>query len=188
MADAFPLSDTDILVGKIGKAHGLAGETKLYAYSDEPESLLNYREVVLIDKDGNKSPSLKIEKARIQGKTAVYKLETIDNRNRAEAIQGMGILIDKKDLPAALENEYYWFEFEGLPVVTNDGRKLGHIRSIFSNGAQDILVVSDGQDEYLIPVIPTIIKEHNKDGVVITPPPGLLDLNSDDDERGIHPK
>ncbi len=179
MTDDFDFpQDSFVLVGEVAKAHGLRGEIKIFAYSDEAETLLHYPKVLLIEQSGELSTPLNVEKSRIQGKAVIMKLESIDDRNGAEALQGMGILVDKEDLQEIGTEEYYWFEFYGLPVFTDQGKKLGKITSVFSNGAQDIMVVEQGKNEFLIPILDAVIKEHTSEKVVITPPPGLLELNA----------
>jgi 16S rRNA processing protein RimM len=137
---------------------------------------------VLVDRRGDLSVPLAVEKCRLQGKTAVVKLEGIDNRNSAEALFGKGVLVYKADLPMLAENEYYWYQFIGLEVKTEDDTSIGQVHGIFNNGAQDIMVVRDQQSELLIPIVEGVIKEHSEQGVVITPPPGLLELYNGDDE------
>lgn len=179
MADVFPFpDDMFVLIGKVAKPHGLRGEIKLHAFSDKPETLLQYSQVVLVDNSGQLSPALNIEKSRLQGKMVVFKLETINDRDGAEAIQGKGVLLDSKDLPVVGEDEYYWYQLYDVPVYTKAGRELGRVSNIFSNGAQDIMVVKDRHQEYLIPILDTIIKEHSKERIVIDPPPGLLEMNA----------
>ena len=90
----------------------------------------------------------------------------------------MGILLDKEDLPKTDEGELYWYQLDGLPVKTVEGRSLGRVVKIFSNGAQDILVVRDGSQEYLIPILDDIIIRHTDEEVIVAPPPGLLEINS----------
>lgn len=171
-----------LLVGKIGKPHGVRGEMKLMCVSNEPGTLADYAELVLIDDRNRLSVPLEVEKVRWQGKSTVIKFAGIDDRVRAESLQGTGVLVDKALLPDTGEEEYYWHQFIGLPVTVDQGKLLGTVTSMFSNGAQDILVVTQGEREYLIPVLPSTIKEHTQEGVVITPPPGLLDVNTGVDE------
>ncbi len=183
LTDIFPFAeDRFILVGKITKPHGLRGDVKLFSYSDEPETLLRYSQVVLVDNRGSLSPNLAIESARLQGKFAVLKLSTIDDRNSAEAIHGRGVLIEKTDLPPVEDDEYYWYQLYDLPVSTETGTLLGTVSSVFSNGARDIMIVKDQNQEYLIPILDTIIKEQNKEGIIIAPPPGLLEINTGTNE------
>ena len=90
----------------------------------------------------------------------------------------MGVLLDKEDLPKGNEGELYWYQFDGLPVKTRAGTLLGRVEKIFSNGAQDILVVRDGSQEYLIPILDSIIVSRTDEEIIVDPPPGLLEINS----------
>jgi 16S rRNA processing protein RimM len=182
MAVDFVFPEEYVLIGKIAGPHGLRGEIKLQCFSDSAESMQEYSRLFVVDKQGRLSPSLQVRKCRLQGKTAVVKLDGIDDRNKAEELQGSGVLIKEEDLPPLAENEYYWYQMMHLQVTTAEGQKLGLIDSIFSNGAQDVMVVKDGNNEFLVPIVDSIIKEHTKKGVVITPPPGLLELQSGAEE------
>ncbi len=182
MSHLFDFPDEYVIVGKVAKAHGLQGEIKVHSFSDSPASLLDYRQVVLVDKSGRLTRKLDVENARLHGKGIILKLEEIDDRDNAESIHGLGILVDKKELAPLEEEEYYWYQWYKLPVHTAEGKYLGIITSLFSNGAQDILVVENDNDEYLIPILHTTIHEHSEKGVVITPPPGLLEINNGNSE------
>jgi 16S rRNA processing protein RimM len=182
MVADFTFPDDYILVARITGPHGLRGELKLHCYSDNHETMLAYSRLVITDNLGRLSPGLKVEKARVQGKAVVIKFEGINDRNTAEELQGQGVLVAKEDLPALAEDEYYWYQLVQLPVMTAEGQQLGRVDSIFSNGAQDIMVVKDGKTELLVPIVESIIKEHTKKGVVIAPPPGLLEIQRGADE------
>ena len=182
MVAGFTFPDDFVLVAKIAGPHGLKGELKLHCYSDTTETMLQYSRLIIVDNQGKLSPALHVEKCRIQGKTVVIKLEDIDDRTQAEELHGRGILVRKEDLPELAEDEYYWHQLIDLPVTTVEGQKLGIIDSIFSNGAQDIMVVKDGSTELLVPIVDAIIKEYTQKGVVITPPPGLLEIQRGADE------
>jgi len=179
MVDDFTFpEDRFLLVGKITKPHGLKGEVKVFAYSADPASLTQYHRAMLVGGDGRLSPEMAIERSRVQDRVAILKLGGIDDRDEAQRLQGAGMLVYQEDLPAAEDDEYYWYRLYDLPVETAEGRYLGRVKSIFSNGAQDIMVVDDGRSEYLIPLIDSVIKEQTEEGVVITPPPGLLEINA----------
>jgi 16S rRNA processing protein RimM len=179
MTDTFSFpTDRYVLIGKVGKAHGLQGEVKLYLYSGQPENVRSYSRLVLVSTAGGLSACLKILTCRLQRKTAIIRLESITNRESAEQMAGMGVLLDKEDLPKGNEGESYWYQYDGLPVKTREGRPLGRVTKIFSNGAQDILVVREGSQEYLIPILDTIIVRHTSEEIIIAPPPGLLEINS----------
>ncbi len=167
-----------LLVGEVRKPHGLRGEVKISPYSGDADTLLHYAKIILVDRAKRLSSVLAVEKARFQGKVAVLKLAGIDDRDSAAALYGTGVLVDKTDLPQLQDDEYYWYRLYNLPVSTEQGERLGTVASIFSNGAQDIMVVKNGPREFLIPIIDTIIKEETEQGIIITPLPGLLEINS----------
>jgi 16S rRNA processing protein RimM len=181
MTDDYPYPvETYILIGKISEPQGLKGEVKIFSFAGQPENIEGYKKVVLVSPAGKLSPSYAVEKCRIKGKFAIVLLASVNDRNGAEAISGMGVLIRKEDLPQLNEDEFYLYQMEGLPVITTDGRRLGIVTSISSNGVQDLLVVQDADNEYLIPILDTIVIHHDAEKIVIEPPPGLLEINSGD--------
>ena len=124
--------DKYILIGAVTKAHGMRGEVKILCFSGEPEQVSDYKSVVLISRKGALSPVLAIKKTRPQGKVAITLLETVLDRNGSEAIEGMGVLLNREDLPEVDDDEYYWHQLIGKPVVDTDGTLLGKIDNIFS--------------------------------------------------------
>ncbi len=168
-----------ILLGKVGKAHGLRGEVKIFSFSGQPENFLGYKEVVLVNTSGKLSAPLVIEKIRAKGKTAIVQLASINSRDRAEEIEGRGVLLPKHLLPETGENEYYWHQYQGKLVLDQNGLTIGRVESLFTNGAQDILVVKSGEKEILIPITKSIFVRETADELIVDPPPGLLDLTNE---------
>jgi 16S rRNA processing protein RimM len=182
MTDDYPYPvETYILIGKISEAHGLKGEVKIFSFAGQPENFEGYRQVFLVSPAGKLSPSYAVKKSRVKGKFAILLLASVNDRNGAEALSGMGVLIRKEDLPQPGKDEFYLYQMEGLPVITTDGRRLGIVTSISSNGVQDLLVVKDIDDEYLIPILDSIVVHHDAEKIVVDPPAGLLEINSKDD-------
>jgi 16S rRNA processing protein RimM len=176
----FPeLSKDHILVGKIIKSHGLKGEVKALPFSGCPENFNNYPGVVLVDPDSGVARSYTISRSRGQADFVILMLEGVTNRDDADLLAGRQLWIDKGNFPKLAPGEYYWFELEGMRVYTVDGRELGVVTSIFNNRAQDVLVVTGGEREFLIPVIEEIVRRRDdkKRILVVAPMPGLLDLD-----------
>ena len=126
-------------------------------------------------------------RARTGNKEAIVQLKGVTDRNSAEELCGLGILVSKDALPRLQEDEFYLHELEGLQVKTEDGAILGKIDSFFHNGVQDLLVINKGKDEILIPLIPGMITERDENSLTIAPPPGLLTLNSGESTQGLTP-
>ena len=56
-------------------------------------------------------------------------------------------------MPPLPEGEYYWIDLLGLKVADEAGLPLGVVTDVFSNGAQDVLTVSDEDKTHLIPFV-----------------------------------
>jgi 16S rRNA processing protein RimM len=166
-----------ILLGKVTKPHGIRGEVKVYPYSEQPENFLAYRKVFVASGSGDEWIPYSIEKSRVQGKLVLLKLSGCSTRNAAEELVGMEIQLHRDELPEPADNEYYWLDFEGKQAVTDKGRILGRVTGIITTGAHDILAVSGDRQEYLIPVQESFIVRYDKNRVVLSLPPGLLDIN-----------
>jgi 16S rRNA processing protein RimM len=60
-------------------------------------------------------------------------------------------------LPAIEDNEYYWADLIGLAVMNRAGDVLGTVAGLLETGANDVLVVRDGEIERLLPMVATVI-------------------------------
>ncbi|MFW8600950.1 ribosome maturation factor RimM [Desulfobacterota bacterium M19] len=166
-----------IELGKIVKAHGIKGEVKVLPFSGVAEDLLTLVEIEL--RRAGERRIFKLERIRPQGRLAIMQLTGIIDRNMAEELVGSKVWGDEESLPELGVDEFYWHEMEGLEVQTAAGRKLGRVQSLLATGAHDVLIITDGSSEYLVPVINEIMVSLDKQtGVlVIDPPPGLLEIN-----------
>ncbi|MDX1775283.1 MAG: ribosome maturation factor RimM, partial [Desulfobulbales bacterium] len=173
-------ADDLVMVGEIVKPHGIRGEVKVYPYSERPENFQLYKEVVLVDEAAGRTTIYKVVKSREQGKLAILQLENVVSREDAEALLGSRIWLKKTQFPKLGSGEYYWHQLKGLTVITESGRKIGPVSKIFSTRAHDILVVSSGGNEYLIPIDGAIIREidEQEGKIIISPPEGLLEINT----------
>lgn len=174
------LAADHVLVGKIIKAHGIKGEVKVFPYSGDPQNFLSYKTLVLVEPETEVLRRLAVSRARGGEKTAILELEGVAGRDAAEALRGFELWALKADFPEPEPDEYYWHTVEGARVVTDSGRELGTVTGIFNAGAHDILVVTGQGREYLIPVLDEIVRRIDEQNhtLVISPLPGLLELNS----------
>jgi 16S rRNA processing protein RimM len=180
---SFP-ADKYVLIGKISKAHGLKGELKIIAFSGESQSITQHKKLILVSTQGQLSPAFNVLSTRAGNREVITRLEGVTDRNQAEEICGCGVLVEKDDLPDPGNDSFYLHELEGIEVRTEDDRVLGKVTGFFDNGIQDILVVKGTKDEFLIPLIPGMIVERNMEVLIIAPPPGLLEINSDPGTKG----
>ncbi len=168
---------TRIELGKIVKAHGIKGEIKVLPFSGVAEDLLALTEIEL--RHGGDGHILKLERIRPQGRLVIMQLTGIVDRNMAEELIGSEVWGDEESLPELGDDEFYWHEMEGLEVETAAGRRLGRVQSLLATGAHDVLIITNGSNEYLVPAINEIMVSLDKEAgvLVIDPPPGLLEIN-----------
>ncbi len=156
-----------ISVGEISGVFGIKGWLKIYSLTDPRENILTYSPWLL--KKGNEAKEVVIVDGKRQGKTVVACIEGVSDRDVAATYSGWKIFIKKSQLPETEEGEYYWADLVGLRVATELGVELGKIDHLIETGANDVLVVIDGEQERLIPFLqgPTIKKIDLKDNLMI---------------------
>ena len=142
--------DELISVGKVSGIFGVRGWIKVYSYTEVRENILTYSPWTLTkDKE---SKEVKVVDGRRHGKTIVARLQGLDDRDDAAALNGWEILIHSDQLPKARKGEYYWADLIGLHVKTVDGVDFGIVEQMLETGANDVVVVS-GERERLIPFL-----------------------------------
>ena len=97
----------------------------------------------------------------------------------AEALVGSDWMVPASDRPQLAEGEFHLMDLVGLKArLTTDGEPVGTVTDLISGG-NDLLEIkrSDGST-VLIPFVEAIVPEvHLNDGwLLLTPPPGLMDL------------
>ena len=172
--------DGQIAVGKVVKAHGIKGELKVYPFSGNPDDFRGYTLLTLVETGHGLTRSYAVEKSRPLGNLVLLELAGLSGRSAAEALRGWEVRIDRELLPSRGPETFYWHELVGLPVISDGGRELGRITSLLATPAHDILVITGGGAEYLIPAIDACVAGLAPDGkaLMVTPPPGLLEMNA----------
>jgi 16S rRNA processing protein RimM len=77
------------------------------------------------------------------------------------------------------EDNYYSFQIIGCSVVTQSGKQVGNVSDLIWVKDNNLLVVTQGRNEILIPFTRTVCLEVDlKQKIIrIDPPEGLLELN-----------
>lgn len=147
-----------ILVGRIHGAFGVRGEVKLESLTEPQGNLVRYQPWILRDAAGRER-EVSGAKARTGGKGLIGTLPGIEDRDAAEALRGAELFVPRSALPPPKDGEFYWIDLEGLRVENLDGVDFGRAAFVFSNGANDVLVVR-GDRERMIPwVRPDFVRE-----------------------------
>ncbi|MGK5497048.1 ribosome maturation factor RimM [Streptomyces sp. URMC 125] len=166
-----------LVVARIGRAHGIKGEVTVEVRTDEPEVRLAPGAVLATD-PASVGP-LTIAAGRVHSGRLLLRFEGVRDRTAAEALRNTLLIaeVDPDETPED-PDEYYDHQLVDLDVVTRDGAAVGRIEEIAHLPYQDLLVVrrEDG-GEVLIPFVAEIVPEIDLEAqrAVVDPPPGLLD-------------
>jgi 16S rRNA processing protein RimM len=172
-----------LVVGRIGRAHGIKGDVVVEVRTDEPETRLGPGTVVLTDPAG--VGPLTIVQGRVHSGRLLLHFAGVDDRTAAEGLHHTLLLadVDPEQTPDD-EDEYYDHQLVGVDVVTLDGQPVGEVAEVLHLPGHDVLSVRrpDG-GEVLVPfvaaIVPTVDLAANR--LVVDPPPGLLDEGTEPD-------
>ncbi|WP_428309124.1 ribosome maturation factor RimM [Hydrocarboniphaga sp.] len=145
-----------LVLGRIAGVYGVKGWVKLRSSTRPIENLLDYPHWWLFHQ-GREFEATLIE-GRMHGDGLVAQISDeqgrpIDDRDVAAALIGAEIQVDRDELPEPEEGQYYWFDLVGTLVRNEEGVELGRVVEMTSNGAQDVMVLKDGEVERLIPFV-----------------------------------
>ncbi|MFI1949034.1 ribosome maturation factor RimM [Streptomyces virginiae] len=167
----------ELVVARIGRAHGIKGEVTVEVRTDEPELRLSPG-AVLRTEPATAGP-LTIETGRVHSGRLLLRFAGVKDRTGAEALRNILLIaeVDPAELPEE-PDEYYDHQLMDLDVVLEDGTEIGRITEISHLPSQDLFIVErpDGT-EVMIPFVEEIVAEIDleEQRCVITPPPGLID-------------
>lgn len=142
-------------IGKITGTRGLKGELRVEPWCDSPDILAGLKKIYVNGK------VLNILSARVQKSMVIMAIEGISNIDEAEKLRNTIINIDRNDLKLE-KGQYFIQDLIGLKVIDADNDSLyGKITDVFKTGANDVYQVTDGNKNYLIPVIQDVVLDVN---------------------------
>lgn len=181
-------SSIEVLVGRIGKPHGIRGEVTVDVRTDEPERRFEPGTVLDVTAPkGSAYPAkrLTVEKIRWHQGVLLAKFAELADRNAAETARGVLLHahVDPTETPED-PDEFYDHQLIGLTAVdAESGRELGTVTKLL-HGAQDILQIrTPDRRDALVPFVTQLVPEvdlANKK-VVIADRPGLVTPFPDDE-------
>jgi 16S rRNA processing protein RimM len=146
-----------ICVARIGAAHGVRGEVKLWPFTEDPMAVIDYGP--LSTKDGARQ--FEVVRARVAKDHLVATLKGVATRDDAERVNGIELYIPRDRLPATEAGEYYHADLIGLPAIDTKGDPIGKVFAIHNFGAGDIIEITPLQGQTLLlpftdAVVPTV--------------------------------
>jgi 16S rRNA processing protein RimM len=125
-----------IALAAVAGAHGVKGEVRLKLFSDSSESLKRHDRLFV---GGCERRLLSL---RDSGKAAVARIEGVADRAAAEALRGSLVEVPRSALPPLAEDEFYYADVIGLPVVDGGGNCIGSVVAVENYGAGDLLEIA----------------------------------------------
>lgn len=160
---------TFIIVGKLGRPHGIAGEIVLQLQTHFPNRLVSGKEIFL----GDTHLPYTIESSRGAGKELILKFPEITNREEVAKLTNLFVYVRLDTLPKLKEGEYYYHQLIGCSVFDQSDKLLGVLTEILETRANDVyLVKADDGAEVLLPAIPDVIIQVDIDQkkIIANPP------------------
>jgi 16S rRNA processing protein RimM len=186
------MTDPDrlLLMGRLGRSHGIRGDVKVVPETDDPNRFAGLTRVFV-----GATPQGAAERAvrgvRFQypkGRVVVLLgLDGMATPEDAEPLRGLNVYADQADLPALGEGEVFLHDLAGLAVwsVDDEGEaveQLGVVRDIYE-GAQLLFAVErEGKPEVLLPDVEEFVAAVDLPGrrLLVRPPEGLFDDTADE--------
>jgi 16S rRNA processing protein RimM len=164
-----------VRIAKVGAAHGVRGEVRLYAYTDDPLGLRRYGE--LEDESGTRR--FRIVSLRPAKDHVVARFEGVADRDQAAELTHLELYVPRARLPAQQEaDRFYLADLVGLAADTSAGERLGEVIGVQNYGGGDLLEIrrADGRTG-LLPFVDPYVPEIDVSGgrIVVDPPAGLFD-------------
>jgi len=170
-------SPVELVVGRVGRPHGIRGEVTVEVRTDDPDDRFAPGRVLATDPA--ESGPLTIEQARWHSGRLLVRFAGTDDRDAAETLRNTLLVIDSAEIPPTTDpDEFHDHELIGLAVVTVDGTEIGTVTEVRHLG-QDLLVINPGS--VLVPFVSAIVPDVDiaAGRLVVDPPPGLLEASGE---------
>jgi 16S rRNA processing protein RimM len=132
-----------VLVGRVGKPHGLDGAFVVEQASEDRRWFSVGARLIAEGGDAV------VVASKLAGGRPVIRLEPA-------AARGAALEVERTSLPATDEGEFYVFELIGLDVVEETGRSLGKVVDVAPGVANDALELDNGS---LLPLVEDCVRD-----------------------------
>ncbi len=154
-----------VVLGRLGKSHGVKGWIRLTSYTNPPENILGYPGLMVMR--GDERISLQLDDGRQQDKGMLVHITGFDTPEHVSELSGSEVFISSSELPQLENGDFYWHQLQGMQVVNLEGQLFGAVDRLLETGANDVLVIkplaeSIDDRERLVPYVrDKVIREVN---------------------------
>jgi 16S rRNA processing protein RimM len=149
------LADRRILMGVIGRPHGVRGLVHVQSYTADPAALAAF--YPLYDDRGR---TFALRWTAGDGIAEIFTLEgglrrKVTDRDAVAKLTNMRLYVDRAQLPAADEDEFYLADLMGLEAVSSSGESLGRVIAVHDYGAGASLEIGT----FVLPFTRTVVPD-----------------------------
>lgn len=147
-----------VAVGRVGRPHGVRGEVRVEIGPGVAEGMRRYERLYLlppkadVTKAQDRDP-VKIGAWRTHGRFLLMKFEGVETPEQASALSGSTLCVERGALPPLGPGEYYHADLLGCAVRDEAGHLVGEVVDVLPTGAHDVLVISTGGREWMLPLM-----------------------------------
>ena len=143
-----------LLVGRIGRAHGIHGEATIEVRTDNPEDRFAIGARVQTDTLGD----LVITSHRVHNGILLLGFENIVDRNAVEKLRDTLLYGDVNiDAESEYEDDYHVLQLIGCTAVLESGQAFGTVTDVINLPGQDLLAIETPKGEVLIPFVHQLV-------------------------------
>ena len=164
-----------LVVGRIGRAHGVLGEATIDVQTDDPDLRFKVGSKLTLDS----GQELTIKSSRWHNQILLLGFEGVDDRNQIESLRDQ-LISSQVDLSALAPGEYHYQQLIGCQVYLQNNDLVGQVSEVVKLPGQDLLSVDKNGSQVLIPMVKQIIISIDvlAKKIVVNPPEGLLDVTN----------
>jgi 16S rRNA processing protein RimM len=143
-----------LLVGRIGRAHGIQGEATIEVRTDEPKDRFAIGAEVQTDKHGE----LIVTSHRDHNGVLLLGFENINDRNAIEKLRDTLMYSDIDiDAPGVDDDDYHVLQLIGCTIFLESGERFGEVTDVVNLPGQDLLAIATTTGEVLIPFVHQLV-------------------------------
>ena len=144
-----------VVLGQIVAPHGVRGDLRIMPLTSNVKLFTDMDYLLLPD-----DRRLQIVKARPHKNIILVTVKEITSVEAAEALRGQKVSVYREDMPELPEGRYYVGDLIGLPVLDEEGNRIGTFKDVLPTGSKDVYVIQppEGKD-ILVANIPENIRE-----------------------------
>ncbi len=152
MSDPASSKPTDrvVVLGKVAGTFGVQGWVKINSFTDPPDNILEYEELLIGGSGG--WTQVELEAGRVTGKGVLGKIKGIETPEEARTRVGAELGVWRSHMPPPAPGEYYWSDLEGLEAESVSGERLGKVDHFRSTPAGTLIVIR-GEREIWVPFV-----------------------------------